>query len=111
MKRILFFTIIIVPAILALSVQFAISENKYVNSKILSPNDLKPFLIQYHSRRGDKAEVKIHGIYQTGNSAQVFYQLFKVLGVNRSMYEESMNLIRFNSGKWFSGSANKFIVK
>jgi len=89
-----------------------VSEPVIVKSKTLSIKDIESYLssvyLQHKYQTGKL--VKVYGIYQNGNSAEIFYAVHwkktHVYG-NDGKQDTSINIKRLNSGKWFD--SNKFL--
>ncbi len=83
-----------------------------VTSKGLSIGDVKGYL----SRQDWITLVEVHGIHQQGNKATVYYKGKEPVPdfIDKSGFhiiESTMELVRFNSGKWFVVKDGTFLTK
>lgn len=98
-------TIIFVFACVLGLYSFVLADEHFVIADKLSIADVEAFA---DKASGKYPKFKVLGVHQEGNSAEIYYQYRKK---GFGPHEDEIEVVRFNSGKWYSPEENEFLHK
>lgn len=84
---------------------FVFADEHFITADKLSIADVEAFA---NKASGKYPNFKVLGIHQEGSSAEIYYQYQKK---GFGTHEDTIEVVRFNSGKWYSPEEKEFLHK
>ena len=79
---------------------------EFVTSESLTIDDVKATVVECLASQGCEVQTVL-GVHQEGNTARVYVD-YRLKNGNKTV---AIDLVRFNSGKWYNTSLENFVMK